>query len=44
MVKKHANMLDVSKNATAKCHYNRIILRFNEATESRKAFWEIGDC
>ena len=33
MVKKHANMLEVSKNATAKCHDNHIILGFYGKTE-----------
>ena len=42
MVKKHANTLDVSKNATAKCHDDHIILRFYGMAE-RLACWEIGD-
>ena len=42
MVKKHANTLDVSKNATAKCNDDHIILRFYGMAE-RLACWEIGD-
>ena len=42
MVKKHENMLHVSKNATIKIHENHIILRFYRTTE-RFACWEIGD-
>ena len=40
-LKKHANMLDISKNATTKCHDNHIILWFY-GTAERLAYLEMG--
>ena len=41
MVKKEANMVDVSKNAGTKYHDHQIILIFYGTTE-KLACWEIG--
>ena len=41
MVKKRPNMLDISKNATTKCHDNHIILWFY-GTAERLAYLEMG--
>ena len=39
MVKQHGNILDVSKNATSKCHGAHIILRLCVTTK-KLACWE----